>query len=77
METVQEVIKVAVKVGLVPALRDHGYRKNGMHFYRACDECTQVLNVQSNKFNTRQEGSFTINLGVFSRHCINWWKRLR
>jgi hypothetical protein len=65
MENIQDITDAAMKLGLAPELRKSGYKKSGRTFHFVSDACTRVLNIQSDRWNTRTEGSFTINLGIY------------
>ena len=57
-------IKLIVDRGLAPSLKQTGFRRSAMTFYRQNGEALQVVNVQPNRWNSNESGSFTINVGV-------------
>lgn len=65
MSSAPEFIEQIVKAGVTPTLKPLGFRKSGRTFRRTVESAVQVINVQSCKWNTADEASFRINLGVF------------
>jgi uncharacterized protein DUF4304 len=57
-------IKLIVDRGLAPSLKQAGFRRTGMNFFRQHGEAVQTVNVQSSRWNSDASGSFTINVGV-------------
>lgn len=60
-------IDEVVKIGLAPLLKEHGFTRKSRTFRKAAGEAIQIVNVQANKWNQGDSGSFTINLGVYFR----------
>lgn len=54
-----------IRDGLAPALKAAGYRKDGRTFRRPELRGTCVVNVQGSRWNTKDQGRFTLNLGVY------------
>lgn len=51
---------------VAPLLKQYGFRKKELTWYRTRDGLVQVVNFQLSRFNNSEEESFTINLGVFN-----------
>ena len=64
MSATPQRTKLVMDRGLAPSLKQAGFRRSGMTFYRQNGEALQVVNVQSNRWNSNESGSFTINVGV-------------
>jgi hypothetical protein len=64
--TAPEIIKQAVQSGVVPLMREHGYRKNSTNFYKSENGWITILNVQSSRWNTADSAQVVINLGTYS-----------
>lgn len=60
-------IDEAIKLGIAPLLKEHGFSKRGRNFHKRFDEGIQVVNIQADKWNEGGIGRFTINLGVYFR----------
>ena len=52
MSEIGDLIDRVVKVGLVPMLRDAGFRKKGNEFWRKNGDATEVLSVQKSRWNS-------------------------
>ena len=65
MSEIAKLIDDAIRSDLAKRLKADGYRKSGRTFYSADDSRTAVVNVQGSKSNLGDEGTFTINLGVY------------
>lgn len=50
---------------LAPAMKAAGFTKAGQRFRKRFDEYTWVVEVQRDKYNVDETGSFTLNLGVY------------
>ena len=62
----KKLVDEVVKRSIQPRLKADGYRKKARTFFRELDGGVyQIANVQLNKWNTAQEATFTINLGVY------------
>jgi hypothetical protein len=59
-------MSLIVKDCIAPTLKGFGYRKKNNTWNKKKDQLIYVINVQSSRWNTKDEVSFTINLGVFS-----------
>ena len=65
MSAISDRIDHVIARDLALRLKAEGYRKSGRTFYRAAPDHTCVVNVQANKYNQGDDGSFAINLGVY------------
>jgi hypothetical protein len=65
MSVISARIDDVIARDLALRLKEDGYRKSGRTFYRAAVDHTRVVNVQGNKWNEGDEGSFAINLDVY------------
>jgi len=66
---ISEKIKAAINFGLVPLLRQEGFRRQEANFYKREEHVLTVVNVQSSQHNSAtipyfDEGRFTLNFGV-------------
>ncbi len=55
-----------VKEVITPIFRKFGFRKSGNNFYREINSIGQVFNVQQSQWNTKDNKSFTFNLGLIN-----------
>ena len=58
-------IDEVIKLGVVPPLKQIGFKKKSRTFHRAVGETIQAINFQANKYNEGASGSFTVNMGVY------------
>jgi hypothetical protein len=65
MSITSEKINYIIRVGLHPALKGEGFIKSARTFRRTRPNCTQIVNIQGRWTNYKEEGQFTINLGVY------------
>lgn len=65
MSEIARRIDEVIREGLAPVLKAYGYKKDRRNFRRREAECTRVVNVQGSAWNADNQGSFTINLGVY------------
>tara|TARA_R110002049_G_scaffold277666_2_gene456235 strand:+ start:1722 stop:2312 length:591 start_codon:yes stop_codon:yes gene_type:complete len=65
MSDIAKLIDDVVRRDLARRLKSDGYRKSGRTFYRSAESCTAVVNVQASKHNHGNNGTFTVNLGVY------------
>lgn len=59
-----------------PTLRNKGFRKKGLVWNRNLGDIVHVLDIQPSRWNTKDEKSFTINVGVLYKPAwsICWGK---
>lgn len=53
-----------IKTYLKPTLKAHGYKTSGKTWWRDCGEFFVVINLQNSQWNTKEELSFCLNIGV-------------
>ncbi|MBH5316492.1 DUF4304 domain-containing protein [Paenibacillus sp. GSMTC-2017] len=63
--TMQDVLKQIIKETIAPLLKKEGFRKQGNNFVKAFSEYSATLNIQSSKWNTRNEAEFCFNTGIY------------
>ncbi len=61
----KDIIKDLIKETLFPPLNQRRFKKNAFTWHMNEDEIIKVVNIQFSKFNSANDSSFTINLGVF------------
>jgi hypothetical protein len=74
------VIEHVLSAGLRPALNADGFRRSGRAFHRTTAECLHVVDVQASRYNDRDSGRFTLNLGVWYgplHELMDWRPRTR
>lgn len=59
------LIDDVIRSGLALPLKSRGFRKLRRTFVKPMSDLTHVLNVQAHPWNRGEDGSFTVNLGVF------------
>lgn len=64
MRTSRDAIHEAVKLGLAPLMKRHGFRKNGLSFARRRGPLGHFLDVQLSQWNRGAAGQFYLNAGV-------------
>jgi hypothetical protein len=57
-------IRQIVDRGLGPTLRNAGFHRHSADFSRRYVEALHVVNFQLNKWNTKEQGKFTLNIGA-------------
>lgn len=65
MSEIARRIDEVIRTGLAPALKAQGYKKAARTFRRREPGHTLVVNVQGSSWNSDDDGSFTLNLGVY------------
>ena len=65
MNPVAHAIDLAVKAGLLGALRDAGFRGTARDFHRSRGPVTDAVNIQASRSNAGEKGRFTVNLGIY------------
>lgn len=74
MKTVSQRFSNVLKEGICPILKENGFRRKGQNFFKPLDEVGHIINIQKDKWNSKDEIKFTINIGVFSN--IYWLSEL-
>lgn len=54
-----------VRTFVAPHLKEQGFKKNGLTWNRAVNDIVQVINIQKDRYSTKDETRFTINVGIF------------
>jgi hypothetical protein len=54
-----------------PVLKPLGYRKKANNFYKSLNGIGKIINIQKNKYSSKDHISFTINTGIFSPEYWN------
>ncbi|MFC6996397.1 DUF4304 domain-containing protein [Rufibacter roseus] len=66
MKTIAETkFNRILKEGFQEVLKPLGFKKKGNNFYLQLEELGQAINAQKSRWNTKDDISFTINVGVF------------
>lgn len=63
--TMQEVLKEIITDVIHKKLKKEGFKKQGKNFYKSLNELEWCLDVQSDKWNTKEHVEFTLNAGIF------------
>jgi hypothetical protein len=66
MRSVSQRFANVVKEGFNPILKQCGFKKKALHYYRKCGAIGHTINIQKDKWNTKESLKFTINIGIFS-----------
>jgi hypothetical protein len=64
MSEIGKRIAAIVDAGLTPRLKEQGFRRHGINFYRSEGDGMQVVTVQSSQRNYGSCGRFRVNFGV-------------
>lgn len=62
----QDVLKQIIKDDIAPLLKAKGFKKKGNHFAKNFSEFAWTVNIQSSKWNTKDDVEFTLNTGIFT-----------
>jgi hypothetical protein len=65
MSHIGNQINIVIQSGLAQELKQNGFRKQARTFRKSLPEAILITNIQGNKWNLGQTGSFTMNLGVY------------
>ena len=63
-ENAQEMFKSLLRDKVAPMLRAHGWKGSGPNYNRSSDPYSTSINFQKNRYNTKDEVEFTVNLAV-------------
>ena len=66
MKSAPQRFSNVLKEGITPILKENGFKKKGQNYYKSIGEIGQTVNIQKDKWNSKDEIKFTINLGIFS-----------
>jgi hypothetical protein len=61
----QQLVKQIIKNEIDPLFKENGFIKKRNNFARIFPEFAWTVNIQFSKWNTREESSFTFNIGIF------------
>ena len=65
----QDLFKSMLRLEIAPMLRTQGWKGSGKDFKRSSDLYRAYINFQKSQHNTRDEVSFTVNLGVLNEEA--------
>jgi hypothetical protein len=60
----KDIVAQVVKTGIVPLLKERGFRKKGLTFHRSRGDTEQLINIQLSHGNFASEGRFYVNVGL-------------
>lgn len=63
--TMQNVLKQVIKETIAPLFKAEGFKKQGNNFAKACSDFSATVNIQSSKWNTKDEVEFFFNTGIY------------
>jgi len=66
MKTASNRFSNVIKEVASTILKENGFKKQGLNFYKPFDELSHTINIQKDKWNTKELIRFTFNIGVFS-----------
>ncbi len=66
MKTATQKFNNVIKEGVKPILKEQGFKKKGLHFFKSLGPIGYALNIQKDRYNTKAEIKFTINVGIYS-----------
>ena len=72
MKSAPQRFSNVLKEGITPILKENGFKKKGQNYYKSIGEIGQTVNIQKDKWNSKDEIKFTINLGIFSEKYWLW-----
>jgi hypothetical protein len=67
MRNAQEKFNNVVKEGIAPILKKNNFKKKGLNFYKTLGDIGHAIKIQKDKWNSKDEVRFTINIGIFSK----------
>ncbi|MGE8204689.1 DUF4304 domain-containing protein [Heyndrickxia sp. NPDC080065] len=62
----QELLKQIIKEDIAPLFKAKGFKKKGKNFAKIFPDFAWTVNLQSSKWNTKEEVEFTFNTGIFT-----------
>jgi len=75
MKIPQDRIKELTKDFLTPFFKENGFRKSGNRFYKPVNDFSYIIEMQSSRFNSKEEAQFTFNVSLYIhqyfRHVYN------
>ena len=67
MKNAQEKFNNVVKEGIAPILKKNNFKKKGLNFYKDLGDIGHAIKIQKDKWNSKDEVRFTLNIGIFSK----------
>lgn len=61
----QNVFKLVVNETIAPLFKEEGYKKQGKNFAHVRSDFSTTVNIQSSKWNTKDEVEFFFNTGIY------------
>lgn len=62
----QDVLKQIIKDDITPLFKAKGFKKKGNNFVKIFSDFAWTVNIQSSKWNTKEDVEFTFNTGIFT-----------
>ncbi|GKU84156.1 DUF4304 domain-containing protein [Niallia sp. NCCP-28] len=62
----QDALKQLIKDEIAPLFKAKGFKKKGNNFAKMFSDFAWTVNIQSSKWNTKEEVEFTFNTGIFT-----------
>ena len=66
MKTASQRFSNVMKEGINPILKENGFKKKGSNYFKSMGEIGHTVNIQKDRWNSKDDIKFTINLGIFS-----------
>ena len=61
-----DALPIIAKDYLYPKLKQHGYTRSGLTFYKQyADDIQAIINLQANPYNNASESTFYVNIGLY------------
>ena len=70
--TAQDLFKKFLEIEIHPFLKSKGFSRQGQTSFKWVGKNCEVVNFQANRYNTREDCKFTVNLGVFNRRIFQF-----
>jgi hypothetical protein len=61
------------KEALGPVYKAAGFKRKAGNFHRAAGDCLHVVNYQKSRYSSRDDVTFTINVGIASRRLLEFY----
>ncbi|MGJ7032559.1 DUF4304 domain-containing protein [Niabella hirudinis] len=69
--TAKDIQTDFIKTYLKPTLKEHGYKTSGQTWRKSMGDFFIVINLQNSRWNSKEELSFCLNIGVACGLKIN------
>src|ERR1700689_1536492 len=66
----QQMYNSMLRNDVAPMLRSHGWKGSGKDYKRSSELYRAFINFQKNRWNTKDEVEFTVNVGVLSDEAL-------